>query len=145
MSTLTDKELTKYDNKFTFSHILTAKCDVTHWKLLKSILGVPRPCPNLAIYGESGEIPISMKSYRLTLNFWHRVTNLPDTSLVKKALLENIDLRTNWIRTIEKLINTFNLADKIGNHEKFKDATKHALEDSYREFWINSLMGRALH
>ena len=85
------------------------------------------------------EIPISMKSYRLTLNFWHRVSNLPDTSLAKKALLENIDLRTNWVKTIEKLINVFNLADKIGNHTKFKNATKAAMENGYREYWKNSL------
>ena len=133
-STLTDKELTKYDNKSIFSHILTSKCDVTHRKLLKSILGVSRSCPNLAIYGETGEIPISMKRYRLTLNFWHRVTNLPDTSLAKKALLENIALRTNWIKTIEKLINTFNLADKTGNHNKFKTATKYALETGFQKW-----------
>ena len=54
-------------------------------------------------------------------------------------MLENIAPRTNWIKTIEKLINTFNLADKIGNHEKFKRATKFALEDGYQKWWKNSL------
>ena len=111
---------------------------------MKNILGVSRSCPSLAVYGETGEVPISIKSYRLTLNFWHRVTNLPNTSLAKKALLENIDLRTNWIRTIEKLINIFNLADKIGNHEKFKKATKYTMEDAYKNYWINSLMDPSL-
>ena len=97
-------------------------------------MGVSRSCPNLAIYGETGETPISMKSYRLTLNFWHRVTNLPNTSLAKKAILENIALRTNWIKTIEKLINTLNLADKIGNHVKFKKATKLSLENGFKKW-----------
>ena len=67
------------------------------------------------------------------------IRDSPDTSLAKKALFENIAFRTNWIRTIEKLINTFNLADKIGNHERFKNATKHAMEDSYKTFWTKSL------
>ena len=80
-----------------------------------------------------------MKSYRLTLNYWHRVNNLPDTSLSKKALLENIALRTNWIKTIEKLIGTFDLADKIGNHEKFKRCTKYALENGFRQWWKKAL------
>ena len=84
--TLSDKELMKFDDNFIFSETSTAKIDITHRKLLKFILGMSRSCPNLAIYGESGEIPISMKSYRLTLNFWHRVTNLPDTALAKKSL-----------------------------------------------------------
>ena len=138
-SAFTDNELTKYDNNFIFLDTLASKVDITHRKLLKSIMGVSRSCPNLAIYGESGEIPISMKSYSLTLNFWHRVTNLPDTSLAKKSLLENITLRTNWIKTIEKLINTFNLADKIGNHNKFKKATKYALENGFQNWWKNAL------
>ena len=139
-TTLSEKGLQKFDRDFLFSEAATSKIDITHRKLLKYILGVSKSCPSLAIYGETGEIPISMKSYRLTLNFWHRLTNLPDTSLAKKALLENIDLRTNWIKTIEKLINTFNLADKIGNQEKFKNATKYAMENAYKSFWTNSLM-----
>ena len=76
---------------------------------------------------------------RLTLNFWHRVTNLPNTSLAKKTLLENIALRTNWIKTIEKLINTLNLADKIGNHLKFKKATKLSLENGFKKWWKKAL------
>ena len=138
-STLSDKGLEKCDKHFILSETLTSKIDITHRKLLKYILGVSKSCPNLAIYGEAGEIPISLKSYRLTLNFWHRVTNLPNTSLSKKALLENIELRTNWIKTIEQLINVFNLADKIGNHDKFKIATEHAMKDAYQEYWTNSL------
>ena len=135
LCTLSDKELTKFDRNFIYSNTSTSKIDITHRKMLKFVLGVSRSCPNLAIHGETGETPISMKSCRLTLNFWHRVTNLPDTSLAKKALLENINLRTNWIKTIEKLINTLNLADKIDNHEKFKKATKFALENGYKRWW----------
>ena len=80
-----------------------------------------------------------MKSYRLPLNFWHRVTNLPNTSLAKTALLENIALHTNWIKTIEKLINTLTLADKIGNHVKFKKATKLSLENGFKKWWKKAL------
>ena len=103
-STLSENELTKFDENFIFSNTSTSKIDITHRKLLKFILGVSRSCPNLAIYGDTGETPISMKSYRLTLNFWHRVTNLPNTSLAKKALLKNIHLGTNhecfkWIKS----------------------------------------------
>ena len=108
-------------------------------KLLKFILGVTKSCPNLAVYGETGEVPLSLKSYRLALNFWHRVTNLPDTTLAKKALLENIGLRTNWILTIEKLVGCFNLADKIGNHEKFKKITKFEVDRAYLNHWTIEL------
>ena len=69
VSMLTNKELTKFDCNFIFSDTTTSKIDITHRKLLKFILGVSRSCPNMAIYGETGDTPISIKSYRLTLNF----------------------------------------------------------------------------
>ena len=143
-SVLSDKKIQNFNTNSLYSNISTSKTDLVHRKLLKFILGVSKSSPNLAIYGETGEHPLSYKGYRLTLNFWHRVTNLPDTALVKKAMLENIGLRTNWIMTIEKLINHFNLADKIGNHESFKKTTKHKIESKYSEQWSNELMSPEL-
>ena len=130
-TTLSDLSIRKFDKTSIFSMTSDSKIDITQRKLLKNILGVSRTCPTLAVYGETGEIPISLKSYRLTLNYWHRVTNLPDTFLAKKALLENIELRTNWIITIEKLIGALNVADKIDNYSKFKDAVTRALRDGF--------------
>ena len=102
-SVLTDKIIQGFNNSSVFLETLTSKVDLVHRKLLKFALRVSKSCPNLAVYGEAGETPLSFKGYRITLNFWHRVTNLSDTALVKKAMLENIKLRTNWIMTIEKL------------------------------------------
>ena len=138
-SIFTDKEIRGYNNEFIFDDITDSKTDTTHRKFLKFIMGVSKSCPNLAIYGDTGEIPLSLKSWRLTLNFWHRVSNLQGMPLVKMALLENIELRTNWITTIEKLINTLQLADKIGNHNRFKKATKLALENRFQKWWKKSL------
>ena len=138
-ATLTDKNVQGFDNNSVFVATSNSKIDLVHRKFLKFILGVSKSCPNLSVYGETGETPLSLKGYRLTLNFWHRVTNLPDSVLVKKALLENINLRTNWIMTVEKLINRFDLADKIGNNESFKKATRCNIDETYQEFWKTEL------
>ena len=106
---------------------------------MKFVLGVSASTPTLAIHGETGEIPLSLKMYRLALNFWHRVTSLPGTSLSKIALRENIEMRSNWIITIEKLIGTLKLADKTGNVHAFQKATKLALEQGYIEWWGREL------
>ena len=82
----------------------------------------------MAIYGDTNEHPLTMKAFRLMLNFWHRVTNLPETTLVKKALLlENINLRTNWIITVEKLLGDLSLTGNIDDTHKFKIKTKKVL------------------
>ena len=134
-SVLTDKKIQGFNNSSVFMETLTSKVDLVHRNLLKFALGVSKSCPILAVHGETGETPPSFKGYRLTLNFWHRVTNLPDTALVKKAMLENINLRTNWIMTIEKLINRFHLAEAIGSRESFKRITRCKVNDTYREVW----------
>ena len=136
---LSDKGIKNFDNNTILDDTCGSKIDVVHRKLLKFILGVSKSSPSIAIYGDTGEVPVSLKSYRLALNFWHRVSSLPDTYLVKKALLENIELRTNWIITIEKLINRFNLADKIGNHKKFKKITKNEIDKTYLNYWKTEL------
>ena len=48
-------------------------------------------------------------------------------------------LRTNWIITIEKLISALNVADKIEDFPKFKEAVKRAIKDGFLDYWINSL------
>ena len=53
------------------------------------------------------------------LNYWKRVSALPERSLAKKALIENANIRTNWIVTIEKLLGCFRLTHVPG--KKFRD------------------------
>ena len=137
---LTEKKLRNIDRCSIFSGwCKTSKVDIIHRKLLKYVLGVSKSCPNLAIYGDTGEIPMSLKCYRLMLNFWHRVTHLEDNSLAKSAMLENITLRTNWIKTVEKLINFFNLSDYSENLENFKIKNKLSIHSSYSRFWEDEL------
>ena len=116
------------------------KADILHRKFLKYILGVSKSCPNLAVYGETGEIPLSVKGFRLLINFWHRVTNLSDSTLAKKAFLENITLRTNWIKTVEKLLGCFRLTDMIDNNTLlFKRNTTSSIQLKFSEFWHKTI------
>ena len=91
------------------------------------------------IYGETSEIPLSVKGYRLMVNYWHRVTNLPDQTLVKKALLENIYLRTNWIKTIEKLTNWYNIINLVDSPSRLRKASYNNSKSKFIEMWTNSL------
>ena len=113
--TLSKRKLQNFTQDLIFLDTYNEKTDILHRHFLKYILGTSRSCPNMAVYGETGEIPLSLKSYRLMLNYWYRLTKLSDESLVKTALRENILLRTNWIMTIEKLMNLFNLTDLPGS------------------------------
>ena len=57
-------------------------------------LGVNNSAPNLSLYGDTGEIPLSIKGFSLMINFWHHLHSLPEGSLAYLALRENVELRT---------------------------------------------------
>ena len=96
-----------------------------------------KTCHNLAIYGDTGVIPLSLKGYRLMLNYWKRLCNLPGKSLAKKALIENANIRTNWIVTIEKLVRCLKLIEVP--LKKFKDTTTFVISEYYKSNWKNKL------
>ena len=112
-SILTDKQLDKLKPDTLFDFIDKSPLDTLHRKLLKYTLGINKSAPNMAIYGDKGETPLAIKGFTLMVNFWYHLTNLPGTSLANIALKENIEMRSNWIKTIEKILNIFNLAEHI--------------------------------
>lgn len=138
-ATLSDKKIEKFAINAIFSDIADSKTDTLHRKFLKYILGVSKSCPNIAVYGETGDIPLSLKGYGLLINYWYRISRQHNNTLVKKALQENINLRTNWIITIENIIRYFNLCDKIDNPGKFKSCIKDSMKSKYKEWWAKSL------
>ena len=132
---LSQRKLQNFTQDSIFLGTNNEKTDVLQRHFLKYILGTSKSCPNMAVYGETGEIPLSLKAYRLMLNYWYRLTKLPDNTLVKSALLENIHLRTNWIMTIEKLTNLFNLTELPGNLAQFKTKAEKNIRNKFILFW----------
>ena len=138
-ATLTDKQLNSFTLDDMFENTNNTKTDTLQRKFIKYILGVSKSSPNIAIYGDTGEVPLSIKGYRLVVNYWKRLNSLPDTNLAKIALMENIDLRTNWIMTIEKLLKTFNLIETTSNDIQFKRESKQNSTNYYKAHWYTTL------
>ena len=75
---LTDKKIEKFSSTSLLQRIATGKVDILHRKFLKYVLGTSSSCPNMAMYGDTNEQPLTMKAFRLMLNFWHRVPTKHD-------------------------------------------------------------------
>ena len=133
--TMSTKKLQSFSRDTIFLNTFSDRVDNLHRSFLKYILGTSKSCPNMAVYGETGEIPLSIKGYRLMLNYWYRLTKLPDDNLAKMALLENSFLRTNWIITIEKLLNFFNLTELPRTLAQFKAKTNKSISNKFINFW----------
>ena len=141
-SILSDLDIDRFDDQYIFKKTERSGSDVVHRKLLKFVLGVSKTCHNVAIYGDTCEVPLSLKGYRLMLNYWKRLTSLPGGSLAKKALIENANIRTNWIRTIEKLLRSSKLLGVPS--KKFKDKTKSTIPDYFETNWKNKLLNEEI-
>ena len=124
----------------TFLEMSDAKANNLHRRFLKFILGVSKSCPTLTLMGETGELPLMLKGFRLMLKYWFRVSNLPNATLAKKALLENVSLHTNWIATIEKLMNCFKLTNSIQSLNILERDTKEFMFTSYVKSWENKVI-----
>ena len=86
-ATMTDNGLKTFTEADLFDNIDRNKTDILHRKFLKYILGVSKSCPNMAVYGDTGEIPLSIKGYRLMIDYWKRLNTLPESNLAKIALM----------------------------------------------------------
>ena len=137
-STLSDKQLANLSSGTLLSLIDKAPLDVLHRKILRYTLGVNKSTPNIAIYGDTGETPLTIKAFTLLVNFWYHLNMLPEHSLAHLALKEHIKMRTNWLKTVEKTINVFNLAEHTHN-PAFKHISKKFRREVYRTKWTESL------
>ena len=94
-STLSDKQLANLSSGTLLSLIDKAPLDVLHRKILKYTLGVNKSTPNIAIYGDTGETPLTIKALTLLVTFWYHLNMLPEHSLAYLALKEHIKMHTN--------------------------------------------------
>ena len=135
---LTSKQLDNLNAGTLFDFIGKAPIDAMHRKLLRYTLGVNNSAPNLSLYGDTGEIPLSIKGFSLMINFWHHLHSLPEDSLAHLALRENVELRTNWLKTIEKLMNIFDLPEHVDD-PLFKNISKKHGKEFYLTKWTEIL------
>ena len=65
------------------------------------------------IYGECGQVPLSVWSHVNVLTYHARLYNLPDTAVVKQVYNELSSLRysglTTWVSHVRNLFNMYNV------------------------------------
>ena len=66
---LSDLDIQRLDNIFLFKKTDKACAGTLYRKLLQHVLGVFKTGHNISIYEETVDIPISLKGYRLMLNY----------------------------------------------------------------------------
>ena len=97
-----------------------------HLRHLKYMLGTNRRSSNAAAWGETGKFPLIISSIRLCVNYFKRIVSLPESSLTKAALTEQIHLNLPWFENIKKIIDCFDDVNPK-DYNRYSNPTLNAL------------------
>ena len=140
-SALTDKQIDKCKRSKTHIYDIAIKSPITttQLKFMKFVMGVGKHCPNMVVFGESATLPLQIKAYIHMLNFWNRVKEMENQTLVKMAYKENLAMNTNWCKTIQVLNSSFNLHSKHINPKIFPNVMKKKITSDFIKYWKNRI------
>ena len=151
------KALRKFNNKderikFIFESLFR-ESETQHIKVCKSTLGVNRSCSNLAVLGELGRLPMIVYCLEKHFLFLHRLLNMTEDNLVKKAFNESCRLQSDnhfsWVTSCSLYLETFGIDPNLNMIKRmklghFRSLVRRSLRNSYERYWareINSKVG----
>jgi hypothetical protein len=143
---MTDRQIQKcrQDRSHIYHLQQTSPLTTTQLKFSKFILGVGKHCPNMSIFGETAAIPFLARAHIHMLKFWHRIKDLDESTLVNMAYRENIEMNTNWCKTIQVLNATYNLHSREHNSDDFPNLVKTTINNDFIEFWKSRITNPAI-
>ena len=135
------KQIDKCKRSKTHIYDIAIKSPITstQLKFTKFVMGVGKHCPNMVALGESASLPLQIKAYIHMLNFWNRVKEMEDDTLVKMAYKENLAMNTNWCKTIQVLNSSFNLHGKPISPKIFPNVMKKKITSDFIKYWKNRI------
>jgi hypothetical protein len=110
-------------NKISFlDHLNNSYSSVLHQRFLKFVLGVNKSCTNMATLGELGEFPLQLNGMIALLSFWHRISQMPEDTLVKQAynISQEGEFQSEWNATVKFLIEYLNIENYFQNPSSVK-------------------------
>ena len=78
-----------------------------HLRHIKYMLGINRRSVNAAAWGETGKHPLFINSLRLCIDYFKRISNLPNDTFARAALSDQIRLNLSWFTNIKNIIECF--------------------------------------
>ena len=106
-------------------------------KFLKWCLGVHSRSSNIGVYGETARIPIIMDAIKLSIDYFCRCEELPESSLTKKAFNEQKKLSLDWFKHNNEILNRFNNANSSLSRPSI--TVYKNLRNQFLKFWTSAL------
>ena len=110
---------------------------------LKQILHLPMSVPNMAVYGELGQLPVNLWWKERILKYWNRICSDKALALLRAAM--NLSLhnarsgRKCWVTNVATLLNnagydaTFSELSVL--HQHIRNSIMCTYRDQFIQFW----------
>ena len=150
----TIKPILMYGSELWGSYLIDAKKDLytkwlsdeiekCHLHFIRYILGVNRRTPKIAIYGETGRLPLLNEILCNVLKYWLRIRQLPVNSLLYNVYVSNVDIYPlkSWVSAIEILAQKLNIGrhDLLLSNIKMVQKVKILLKNTFVAKWNHDL------
>ena len=111
-------------------------------KYYKYILGLNKHASNMAVFGETASLPLALKVHMTLLKYWHRLKSMDRKSLAKMAYRENVEINSNWCKTIQILNARYNLHAGYHNDEKYLERAHQKITNTFNFYWNKNIKDR---
>ena len=119
-----------------------------HTYAIKRFLNVPIHASNSIMYGDTGRLPLYIRTYVKCIRYWLRLTKLQRERLCRQAydMLYNQDEigNTNWVSSVKRIlsVNGFGivwLSQGVGDDKAFLLALKDRLIACFKQNWHSKI------
>ena len=120
-----------YGSEIWYSESVASKLEIFQKKFFKRNLAVRETTPDLAVFGELGIYPVSLRLKTNVLKYLHRIEQMPIDSPVKWAYLELRSLHTAGYDTwLSKAMDVFTEYQSISNisFQTFIELSRHSMK-----------------
>ena len=127
-----DVEVTTYINYY--NAISSSIYEKFHLKFLKWCCSIHGKASNIGVWGDTGRHPIVLNALKLSVDYFQRVKNSAENTLLKNAFDEQELLGLNWFTSMNHII------DKFGTR-KFRQTSINVAENmkiKFVQFWHRS-------
>ena len=118
-------------SRVCLQHIAKAPVENFHLKFLKWYLGTHSKTCNVAVWGDTGRLPIVIEIAKLATDYHDRIASLNDDLIVKKAFMEQKTHQMPWYTACQKIIQKF----EAGNYKRTSINVYQHIKNKFIEKW----------
>ena len=140
---LTKLSLEDTDPNNTLRRIAADDAEREHLRFIKWSLGVHRKTSNIGVWGDSGRLPLLLSLSKQVLDYFQRVRDAHNNTLIHHAFQEQKRLHLDWYAGIIKMCNDFRPQPAINTSDETTFNSQEIVSNmtaTFKQLWTSALI-----